>query len=125
MGYIKNVQVGDIYLRGGVYHLVLEKVCNIEDMYWCSVNGGELDIDSLIQAEDYAGVHITENCQFIDKVSETQHKEALANLRQSRLEKLQSLRQYQEEHKDDENKPNKAKKLLHSLTSGVIKIGKI
>lgn len=125
MSYIKNVQVGDIYLRGGVYHLVLEKVCNIEEMYWCSVNGGDFDIDSLIRAEDYASVHIAENCQFVDKVSEIQYNEALANFRQNRLEKLQSLRQYQEEHKDDENKSNKVKKILHSLTSGVIKIGKI
>lgn len=126
MSNIKNVQIGEIYLRGGVYHLVVERVYNVaNEMYYCSLHGGEYDIDSLISSTDFGAMHLTgDSYQLVGSVSSEQQKEALANFRHCRLEYLQSLRKSTDEYEEEQEKNSKSKKPFHNLISKVYKIGK-
>lgn len=92
MSSVKNILIGGIYLREGVYHLALEEVPGVKDgLYWCSVHRG-YDIDSLISVTDYASVHLqSENYQLVGNVTGNQHNSALENFKELQEQYRQSL----------------------------------
>ena len=97
MNSVKNVLIGGIYLRGGVYHLALEEVSSVKNgLYWCSVHRG-YDIDSLISVTDYASVHLQSECyQLVGNVTSDQHNFALENFKGFQAQYRQSLSDVQQ-----------------------------